>query len=91
MWNSVLSTKGAKYMCLNIKNFYLTAPLDQYEYMKMPLSLRILKCDELSGAFPRQASWQTRYSENVSSPMVTTSVNIPRAYGDILPAPSPSR
>jgi hypothetical protein len=28
MWNSVLSTKGAKYMRLDIKNFYLTAPLD---------------------------------------------------------------
>jgi len=26
MWNSVLSTEGAKYMCLDIKNFYLTAP-----------------------------------------------------------------
>jgi len=39
MWNSALSTEGAKYMCLDIKNFYLTAPLDWYEYMKMPLSL----------------------------------------------------
>ena len=39
MWNSVLSTEGAKYMCLDIKNFYLTAPLDWYKYMKMPLSL----------------------------------------------------
>ncbi len=39
MWNSVLSTKGAKYMCLDIKNFYLTAPLDRFEYMKMPISL----------------------------------------------------
>ena len=28
MWNSVLSTEGAKYMCLDIKNFYLSAPLD---------------------------------------------------------------
>ena len=26
MWNGVLSTKGAKYMCLDIKNCYLTAP-----------------------------------------------------------------
>ena len=26
-------------MCLDIKNFYLTAPLDLYEYMKMPLFL----------------------------------------------------
>ncbi len=39
MWNSVLSTKGAKFMCLDIKNFYLTAPLNRFEYMKMPLSL----------------------------------------------------
>jgi len=31
MWNSVLSTKGVKYMCLDIKNFYLTAPLDHFE------------------------------------------------------------
>jgi hypothetical protein len=35
MWNSVLSTKSAKYMCLDIKNFYLTAPLDWFEYMKI--------------------------------------------------------
>jgi hypothetical protein len=26
-------------MCLDIKNFYLTAPLDCFEYMKMLLSL----------------------------------------------------
>ncbi len=39
MWNSVLSTEGARYMCLDIKNFYLTAALDRYEYMKMPLML----------------------------------------------------
>jgi hypothetical protein len=34
MLNSVLSTEGVRYMCLNIKDFYLTAPLDRYEYMK---------------------------------------------------------
>ncbi len=39
MWNSVLSTEGAKYMCLDIKNFYLMAPLDRFEYMKMPIAL----------------------------------------------------
>ncbi len=37
MWNSVLSTPGAKYMCLDIKKNYLTAPLDWFEYMKMPI------------------------------------------------------
>jgi hypothetical protein len=38
-WNSVLSTEGAKYMCLDIKKFYLSAPLDRFEYMKIPLAL----------------------------------------------------
>ena len=32
LWNSVLSTEGAKYMCIDIKNFYLMAALDYYEY-----------------------------------------------------------
>jgi hypothetical protein len=39
IWNSVLSTEGARYMCLDINNFYLSAPLDWYEYMKMPIAL----------------------------------------------------
>ncbi len=38
-WNNVISTPGAKYMCLDIKNFYLTAALEYFEYMKIPLSL----------------------------------------------------
>jgi hypothetical protein len=38
-WNSVIHTKGAKYMCLDIQNFYLTAKLEYFEYMKMPLLL----------------------------------------------------
>jgi hypothetical protein len=38
-WNSVISTKDARYMCLDISLFYLTAALEYYEYMKMPLTL----------------------------------------------------
>ena len=38
-WNSVISTTDARYMCLDISLFYLTANLEYYEYMKMPLSL----------------------------------------------------
>ena len=39
LWNSVISTPDAKYMCADIKSFYLETPLDQYEYMKMRLDL----------------------------------------------------
>ena len=39
MWNSVISTEGARYMCTDIKSFYLESTLEQKEYMKMPLHL----------------------------------------------------
>ena len=39
IWNSVLSTKDAKFMGIDIKNFYLGTPLDRYEYMKLPMHL----------------------------------------------------
>jgi hypothetical protein len=37
-WNSVVSTKKARYMCLDIKIFYLTAALEYFEYMRITLS-----------------------------------------------------
>jgi hypothetical protein len=39
LWNSVLSTSRAKYMCLDIIIFYLGRPLDRYEYMRLPITL----------------------------------------------------
>jgi hypothetical protein len=38
-WNNVISMPNAKYMCLDIKKNYLTASLEYFEYMKIPLSL----------------------------------------------------
>jgi hypothetical protein len=39
LWNSVLSTEGAKFMGLDIGSFYLETPLARYEYMKFPIAL----------------------------------------------------
>ena len=39
VWNSVLSTEDAKFMGLDIKNFYLGTPLDRYEYMKLDIRI----------------------------------------------------
>jgi hypothetical protein len=39
LWNSVISTKDARFASANIKNMYLKTPLDWYEYMKMPVAL----------------------------------------------------
>ena len=33
LWNSVVSTPKAKYMCIDINNFYLGTPLTRYEYL----------------------------------------------------------
>jgi hypothetical protein len=35
--NSVISTTGAKFMSLDISNFYLMAPMMRYEYVRMNL------------------------------------------------------
>ena len=37
--NSVLSTKNAKFMTLDIKNMYLQTDLDKYEYLRLPQAL----------------------------------------------------
>ncbi|KAL7524496.1 hypothetical protein ACHAXR_001939, partial [Thalassiosira sp. AJA248-18] len=34
LWNSVVSTPGAKYAAADAKNFYLETPMDRYEYMR---------------------------------------------------------
>ncbi len=41
IWNSVLSTPGAKYACFDISNIYLHTPLapEVYEYMRIPLAV----------------------------------------------------
>ena len=38
-WKIVVITPNAKYMCLNLKICYLSAALEYFEFMKMPLSL----------------------------------------------------
>jgi hypothetical protein len=37
--NSTLSTKYAKTMMMDIKNYYLDTPLPTYEYMRLPISI----------------------------------------------------
>jgi hypothetical protein len=37
--NSMLSTPNAKFICLDIKNVYLSAPLNRYKYMWITLAL----------------------------------------------------
>ena len=39
LWNSVIRTEGAKYMCIKICNMYLATPMDSFEYMCMPMVL----------------------------------------------------
>ena len=39
IFNNVLSTKNAKFMCADIANFYLRNPMKIYDYMKLPLDI----------------------------------------------------
>ena len=37
--NSIVSTMGAKFMTINIKDFYLMTPMDRPEYFRIKLEL----------------------------------------------------
>ena len=37
--NSTISTPRARFMCADIKNFYLGTPMARYEYMRLPIHL----------------------------------------------------
>ena len=39
LWNSVLSTKYARFACINFKNMYLQTPMTYYKYMQIPCHL----------------------------------------------------
>ncbi|KAL7482057.1 hypothetical protein ACHAW6_007750, partial [Cyclotella cf. meneghiniana] len=39
LWNSVISTNNACYVTADFKLFYLTAPLDHFKYMHMPIKI----------------------------------------------------
>jgi hypothetical protein len=39
MFNSIISTPGAKFMTIDIKDFYLMMPMDCFEYFRMKLDL----------------------------------------------------
>ena len=39
LWDSVLSTDDARYITIDIYDFYLNTPLKDYEYMKIPIHL----------------------------------------------------
>eukprot|EP00978_Attheya_sp_CCMP212_P016490 scaffold43259_cov66-Attheya_sp.AAC.3 len=36
LFNSVVSTKNAKFACFDIKNYYLGTPLERHEFMRLP-------------------------------------------------------
>ena len=39
LFNSVLSTPGAKFMGIDVKDFYLNTALDRYEYIRIPVHM----------------------------------------------------
>ena len=38
LFNSVVSTKDAKFMTMDISNFYLCTPMDRPEYIRMKIA-----------------------------------------------------
>jgi hypothetical protein len=43
LFNSVISTPDARFMCTDVKDFYLNTPMAHYEYMRLPLRIILLE------------------------------------------------
>ena len=39
LFNSTISTPDAKFMCIDLKDFYLNTDMERYEYMRIPVSV----------------------------------------------------
>jgi hypothetical protein len=39
LFNSVISTPDARFMCTDVKDFYLNTPMARYEYMRLPVRI----------------------------------------------------
>ena len=39
MWNSTISTWGARYMVADASNFYLATPMERYKYLRIAVDL----------------------------------------------------
>jgi hypothetical protein len=39
LWNSTISTEGATYILLDVKNFCLVTPMYSFEYIRIPIKL----------------------------------------------------
>jgi hypothetical protein len=52
LWNSTISTEGARKMCLDVKNFYLGTPIDTFEYMRIPIKLILYEIIEHYNLLP---------------------------------------
>ena len=39
LFNSTISTPGARFMTLDLKNFYYFTPMIRYEYIRLPFAI----------------------------------------------------
>ena len=39
VFNSTISTPPARFMCVDIRNFYLNTPMERSEYMRLPITV----------------------------------------------------
>ena len=40
LFNITISTLGTLFMAVSLKNFYLNTPMDEYEYMWLPIDIK---------------------------------------------------
>ena len=76
MWNSVISMPGAKFGGADINNMYLEMPLDQYEYMRLPLKLFPDDIIQHYNLQKKSTQWLRLHGDSTGRVRVTTSQHL---------------
>jgi hypothetical protein len=61
MWNSIISTRGARYTCADAGNVYLATPLDCPEYTRIPIKLVPQEFIDANSLAPQNEVWLHLY------------------------------
>jgi len=70
MFNSIISTPNAKFMTIDIKDFYLMTPVDRFEYFRMKLELfrqDIIEEYGLRDTWTQMAMFSVKYDEECTA------------------------
>jgi hypothetical protein len=72
LFNSVISTKGARFMTMDISNFYLMTPLPRHEFIRIKLNNTPRRSSLNTTSERKQQKWEHLHQSEARNVRITT-------------------